>query len=125
MVVGSLAGVAVLYELVLLTHRHQLAARLHTPNNVWLAAACLFCFGWGLAMVAPKVARPFGMFVAAGSWAAGALAAYGDQETFAVPLLCVGLGRRPRGVGVDSERAPPAPNPDDVTGARSGEYLLS
>jgi hypothetical protein len=43
-------------------------------------------------MTAPRVARWFGMFLAAGGWAAGALAAYGRAEApFAVPLLGLGL----------------------------------
>jgi hypothetical protein len=91
MVVGSLAGIAVLYELVLLTHQNQLSSRLHSPGNVWLVAACLFIFGWGLALVAPRVARSFGVFAAVGGWTAGSLAAYGNQKTFAMPLLGVGL----------------------------------
>ena len=91
MVVGSVAGVAVLYELVSLAHRQQLAAQLHSPTNVWLGAACLFVFGYGLALVAPRVARWFGMFTAAGGWAAGSIAAYGGESLYAVPLLCLGL----------------------------------
>jgi len=91
MVVGSLAGVAVFYELVSLAHRGQLTAKLHSPGNVWLGAACVFVFGWGLALVAPRVARWFGMFTAAGGWAAGAIAASGNESAYAVPLLCVGL----------------------------------
>src|SRR5947209_19890374 len=61
-VVGSVAGIAVLYELVSLAHRSELATQLHSPMNVWLAAACLFVFGYGLALVAPRVARWFAMF---------------------------------------------------------------
>ena len=51
MVVGCLAGVAVLFELVSLAHRGQLEARLHDPVDVMLGAACLLVFGWGLALV--------------------------------------------------------------------------
>jgi hypothetical protein len=91
MVVGSLAGVAVLYELVSLAHRGQLASRLHSTDNVWLGAACLFMFGWGLALVAPRVARGLGMVTAAGAWAAGSIAASGNESAYAVPLLCLGL----------------------------------
>jgi predicted outer membrane lipoprotein len=58
---------------------------------VWLGAACLFVFGYGLALVAPRVARWFGMFTAAGGWAAGSIAAYGGESLYAVPLLCLGL----------------------------------
>jgi len=90
-VVGSVAGVAVLYELVSLAHRSELARQLHSPTNVYLAAACLFVFGYGLAQVAPGVARGFGMFTAAGAWAAGSIAAYGHEPLYAVPLLCLGL----------------------------------
>jgi hypothetical protein len=90
-VVGSVAGVAVLYELVSLAHRKELAAQLHSPTNVWLGAACLFVFGYGLALVAPRVARWLGMFTAAGGWAAGSIAAYGGESLYAVPLLCLGL----------------------------------
>jgi hypothetical protein len=91
MVVGSLAGVAVFYELVSLAHRGQLAAKVHSPSNIWLGAACVFSFGWGLALMAPKVARWFGMFTAVGGWAAGAIAASGNESSYAVPLLCLGL----------------------------------
>jgi cell division protein FtsW (lipid II flippase) len=91
MVVGSLAGVAVLYELVSLAHRGQLEARMHDPTNVMLGAACLFIFGWGLALVAPRTARWFGMFIAAGAAAAGAIAASGTENAYAIPLFCVGL----------------------------------
>ena len=90
MVVGSLAGVAVLFELVSLAHRGQLEARLHSPTNVALGAACLFIFGWGLALVAPKVARWFGLFVATGAGAAAAVAASGAEKAYTVPLLGVG-----------------------------------
>jgi hypothetical protein len=91
MLVGSLAGVAVLYELMSLADRGQLEARLHSTSNVYIAAACLFVFGWGLALVAPKVARWFAMLTVAGAAAAGAVAASGSQAAFAVPLFCVGL----------------------------------
>ncbi|MCU1448097.1 MAG: hypothetical protein JWP02_267 [Acidimicrobiales bacterium] len=92
MVVGSLAGVAVLYELVLLAHRKELATQLHSPGNVWVGAACLLIVGWAMAMAAPRVARWFGMFVAAGGFAAGAVAGYGQTEVaYALPLLGFGL----------------------------------
>jgi ABC-type dipeptide/oligopeptide/nickel transport system permease component len=91
MVAGSLIGVAVLYELVSLAYRNELADRLHSPTNVWLAAACVFVFGWGLALVAPRAARWLGMLTAAGAWAAGSIAAYGNQKIYAVPLLCLGF----------------------------------
>jgi hypothetical protein len=92
MVVGSLAGVAVLYELVVLAHRNELATQLHSPSNVWVGAACLLVVGWGLAMAVPRVARWFGMFAAAGGFAAGALAGYRQTEVaFALPLLGLGL----------------------------------
>ena len=90
MVVGCLAGVAVLFELVSLAHRGQLEARLHDPVDVMLGAACLFIFGWGLALVAPKVARWLAMFTAMGAGAAAAIAASGNESAFTVPLLCVG-----------------------------------
>jgi hypothetical protein len=91
MVVGSLAGVAVLYELVWLAHHQQLGARLRSPDNVWIAAACVFVFGWGLALVAPKVARWLFMFTLAGAWAAASIAASAGEHAYAVPLLGVGL----------------------------------
>jgi peptidoglycan/LPS O-acetylase OafA/YrhL len=91
MVVGSLAGVALFYELVLLAHRGQLETRMHDPANVMLGAACFFVFGWGLALVAPRTARWLGMFTAAGAAAAGAIAASGTETAYAVPLFCVGL----------------------------------
>ena len=58
---------------------------------VMLGAACLFVFGWGLALVAPKVARWFAMFVAMGAGAAAAVAAKGAESPYTVPLLCVGV----------------------------------
>jgi hypothetical protein len=91
MLVGSVAGVAVLFELVSLADRGQLETHLHTASDVYIGAACLFVFGWGLALVAPKTARWFAMFIVAGAAAAGALAAKSTESTFAVPLLCVGL----------------------------------
>jgi len=91
MIVGSVAGVAVLYELVSLANRGQLEARLHSPSDVYIAAGCLFVFGWGLALVAPKTARWFGMFTAAGAAAAGAIAASGSERAFAVPIFSIGL----------------------------------
>jgi hypothetical protein len=91
MLVGSLAGVAVLYELVSLANSEQLEARLHSASNVYIAAACLFVFGWGLALVAPRVARWFAMLTVAGAAAAGAIAVSGPETAFAVPLFCVGL----------------------------------
>src|SRR5436305_12151891 len=90
MVVGCLAGVAVLFELVSLAHRGQLEARLHDPVNVMLGAACLFVFGWGLALVAPKVARWLGLFTATGAGAAASIAASGNESVYSLPLLCVG-----------------------------------
>ena len=90
MVVGSLAGVAVLYELVSLAHQGQLANRLHSPTDVMLGAACVFVFGWGVALVTPRVGRWFGMFTATGAAAAGAIAASGAESDYTVPLLCVG-----------------------------------
>jgi hypothetical protein len=91
MVVGSLTGVAVLFELVSLANRAQLEARFHSPTDVMLGAACLFVFGWGLALVAPRTARWLAMFTTAGAAAAGAIAAAGSEQPFAVPLFCVGL----------------------------------
>ena len=91
MLVGSVAGVAVLYELVSLADRGQLETHLHTASDVYIGAACLFVFGWGLALVAPKTARWLGMFIVAGAAAAGAIAANGTEPTFAVPLFCVGF----------------------------------
>ena len=73
MVVGSLAGVAVLFQLVWISDHDQLAVRFHSPDNVWIGAACFFVFGWGLALVAPRVARWLGLFTAAGAWAAGSM----------------------------------------------------
>jgi hypothetical protein len=89
MVVGSLAGVAVFFELVALADRGQLDAQLHAPVDVMLGAACLFVFGWGLALVAPKVARWFAMFIAMGAGAAAAVAAKGIESAYTIPLLCV------------------------------------
>ena len=91
MVAGTLAGVAVFYELVSLAHRSQLTAKLHSPDNVWLGTACVFIFGWGVGLMAFRVARWFGMFTAVGGWAAGAIAASGNESAYAVPLLCLGL----------------------------------
>ena len=91
MVVGSLAGVALFYELVSLAHRGQLETRLHDPMDVMLGAACLLVFGWGLALVAPRTARWFGMLSAAGAAAAGAIAASGSESAYAIPLFSVGL----------------------------------
>jgi hypothetical protein len=88
---GSLAGVAVLYELVSLADRGQLETHLHTASDVYIGAACLFVFGWGLALVAPKTARWFAMFIVAGAAAAGAIAAKGTEQAFAMPLFSLGL----------------------------------
>jgi len=91
MIVGSVAGVAVLYELVLLANRGQLEARLHSSTDVYIGAACLLVFGWGLALVAPKTARWFGMLTAAGAAAAGAIAASGTEQAYALPLFSIGV----------------------------------
>ena len=91
MIVGSIAGVAVLYELVYLANRGQLEARLHTPTDVFIGAACLFMFGWGLALVAPKTARWFGMFTAAGAAAAGTIAMTGSENVYALPIFSIGI----------------------------------
>jgi hypothetical protein len=91
MIVGTVAGVAVLFELVSLAHRGQLEARLHSTTDVYIAAACLFVFGWGLALVAPKTARWFGMVTAAGAAAAGAIAASGSETAYALPLFSIGI----------------------------------
>jgi hypothetical protein len=91
MLVGSLAGVAVLYELVSLADRGQLETHLHTASDVYIAAACVFVFGWGLALVAARTARWFAMFTVAGTAAAGAIAASGAESAFALPLFSVGL----------------------------------
>src|SRR4051812_32089092 len=91
MIVGSLAGVAVLCQIVWVADHGELAVRFHNPGNVWIAAACLFIFGWGLALVAPKVARWLAMFSAAGLWAAGSIAANGNERAYALPLLVGGL----------------------------------
>jgi len=90
MVVGSLAGVAVFYELVSLANRGQLETRLQSPTDVMLGAACLFVAGWGLALVAPRVARWLGLFTVTGAAAAATIAASGNENAFTVPLLCVG-----------------------------------
>jgi len=90
MIVGSVAGVAVLYELVSLADRGQLEARLHAPMDVYLGAGCLLVFGWGLALVAPRVGRWFAMFVVAGAAAAGAIAASGTESAYALPLFSIG-----------------------------------
>ena len=91
MIFGSVAGVAVLYELVSVANRGQLEARLHSPTDVYIGAACLLVFGWGLALVAPKTARWFGMLTAAGAAAAGAIAASGSEQTYALPLFSIGV----------------------------------
>ena len=91
MIVGSIAGVAVLYELVYLANQGQLEARLHSPTDVFIGAACLFVFGWGLALVAPKTARWFGMFTAAGAAAAGAIALSGNESFYALPIFSIGI----------------------------------
>ena len=91
MVIGSFAGVAVLFGLVSTANQGQLEARLHSPTDVIIGAACLFVFGWGLALVAPKTARWFAMFTAAGAAAAGSIAASGSERAYATPLFCVGL----------------------------------
>ncbi len=90
MIVGSLAGVAVLYELVSLAHGDQLEAQLHSPSALWTGAACMFVFGMGLAMVAPRVARGFASFTAVGALAAASVAASGTEAAYAGPLACVG-----------------------------------
>jgi hypothetical protein len=90
MIVGSIAGVAVLFELVSLAHRGQLEATLHSTTNVTVGAACLLVFGWGLALVAPRVGRWFGLFAAMGAGAAAAIAASGTEKAYTVPLICVG-----------------------------------
>jgi len=87
MIVGSIAGVAVLYELVWIANQGQLEARLHSPSNVFIGAACLLMFGWGLALVAPRVGRWFALFTLAGAAAAGAIAASGTESAFAPPLF--------------------------------------
>jgi len=91
MIFGSVAGVAVLYELVSVANRGQLEARFHSQTDVFIGAACLLVFGWGLALVAPKTARWFGMLTAAGAAAAGAIAASGSEQTYALPLFSIGV----------------------------------
>jgi hypothetical protein len=63
---------------------------MHAPVDVMLGAACLFVFGWGLALVAPKVARWLALFTAMGAGAAAAIAAKGTESAYTVPLVCVG-----------------------------------
>jgi peptidoglycan/LPS O-acetylase OafA/YrhL len=91
MIVGCLAGVAVFFELVSLAHGGELDTRLHSPVDVMLGAACVFVFGWGLALVAPKVARWLALFTATGAAAAAAIAASGSENAYTIPLLCVGV----------------------------------
>ena len=85
MVVGSIAGVAVLYELVSLAHRSQLATKLHSPTNVWLADACVFFFGWGMALAAGLHRRAPGVALLL-VWLAGAY-----QLAFGVEIMLVEL----------------------------------
>ena len=91
MVLGSIAGVALLYELVQTAHEHLLAERMHAPSNVWAAAAGLFFGGLALAYVVPRFVSWFGLFAMVAGWAAGSIAASTNQSPFAVPLLGLGL----------------------------------
>ena len=91
MVLGSIAGVALLYELVQSAHQHQLADRLHSTTDVWIGAAVFFLLGWMLTFAVPRVIGWFALFAMIGGWAAGSLAAYSNQATFAVPLLGLGV----------------------------------
>jgi len=91
MILGSIAGVAVLYELVQTAHHHQLADRLHSPADTWLAAGALFVVCFFLTMAVPRIVSWFSLFVMIGAFAAGSIAASNDQANFAVPLLGVGL----------------------------------
>ena len=91
MVLGSIAGVAVLYELVQSAHQHQLADRLQSPTDVWVAAGALFLIGWMLTFAVPRVVGWFTVFVTVGAWAAGSVAATSNQGSYAVPLLGLGV----------------------------------
>jgi len=91
MVLGSIAGVALLYELVQTAHHHELAERLQSPSDVWIAAGVFFLIGWMLTFAIPRVIGWFALFVMVGGWATGSLAAYSNQASFAVPLLGLGL----------------------------------
>lgn len=91
MVLGSIAGVAVLYELVQSAHQHKLADRFHSPANIWWVAAVLFIVGWLLTYAWHRVVGWFALFLMIAGWAAGSLAAYNNQGSYAVPLLGLGL----------------------------------
>jgi hypothetical protein len=88
---GSLAGVGLLYELASMAHHHELTAQLKSVDNVWLATACMFVFGWALALVVPRSVGWFALFATAAGWTAGSIAAYSNQTDFAMPLIAFGL----------------------------------
>src|SRR5205823_13614327 len=75
MVLGSIAGVAVLYELVQSAHQHELTTRFQSPTNVWVAAGALFIVGWLLTFAVPRVIGWFSLFVMIGGFAACSVAA--------------------------------------------------
>jgi hypothetical protein len=91
MVLGSIAGVALLYELMQTAHQHQLAQRLHAPSDVWAAGAAVLFGGLAVAYVAPRFVSWFGLFVMIAGWSSGSVAAYSNQGAYAIPLLGLGL----------------------------------
>jgi hypothetical protein len=91
MVLGSIAGAALFYELIQTAHQHQLAERLHSPTDVWIGAGVFFLLGWLLTFAVRRIVGWFALFVMIGSWAASGIAASSNQMAYAVPLLGVGL----------------------------------
>src|SRR5438132_12964159 len=87
MLVGAVAGMAVLYELVSWAAHRELSQHLHSPSDVWLTAILMIVIGVPAAVSFPRLVRSFAFFVAVAAAVAASLAAYSNQKTYAVPLL--------------------------------------
>src|SRR6266568_4075135 len=78
MLVGTVAGMAVLYELVSWAAHRQLSQHLHSPSDVWLTAVLMIVIGIPAAVSFPRLVRSFAFLVAVAAAVAASVAAYSN-----------------------------------------------
>ena len=87
MLLGTVAGGTIIYELVSWAATGDLSRRVHDPANLLAATAVMVGLGLPAAMALPRAVCPFAFLTAAAAAAASGLAVSGDQHLYAVPLV--------------------------------------
>ena len=87
MLLGTVAGGTIMYELVSWAATGELSRHVHGPANLLVATAAMVGLGLPAAMALPRTVCPFAFLTAAAAAAASGLAVSGDQHLYAVPLV--------------------------------------